>query len=77
MLNAQKNDNNTGAQTRPVWSDQHLYCPKGRMLAPVRHKTSFLSMGAIEFIIKRFRAEARGGGSLVTDRTGLATEMNS
>ena len=28
-------------------------------------------------IIKRFRAEARGGGSLVTDRTSLATEMNS
>ena len=35
--------------------------------------------GVIEFIIiiKIFRAEARGGGSLDTDHTGLATEMNS
>ena len=82
MLNAQKNDNNTGAQTRPVWSDQHLYCPKGRMLAPVRHKTPFLSIGARKVTNrtynnnKKISCRGNGGGSLVTDRTGLATEMN-
>jgi len=39
-------DNNTGAQNRPVWGDKQLYCPKGRMLAHVRHMTPFLNMGA-------------------------------
>ena len=76
------NDNNTGAQNRPVWSDKHLYCPKGRMLAHVRHKTPFLSMGARKVTNriynnnKKISCKGNGGGSLVTDRTGLATEMN-